>query len=502
MRTARAAVLAGLLAACGGSQSRICPRTEPVPSAAPPPVTAVAPPGDSLGARPVPAPAKAFVPPIPQVLEGPGKSKVWLIERHGLPLVTVAIVVPYGSAAEPIEKGGLAHATADMLDEGAGNKDALLFSQAVNDLGARLASGADRDASSVSIQVLSSKLEPALMLVADAVTKPRHEKKDWTRVSALWNNALKNRTQEPTDVARVVTTFTYYGAKHPYAHPPDGTMASAKKVQLADIAKWHKTIWRPDAATFVVVGDVKAEELTALLGKTFAAWKVPAESAPPIADPGPAPPREMRSFVVDRPDAPQVVMSWVRHGPKASDAEYAPLSMINIALGGSFTSRLNQNLREDHGWTYGARSSINAQRSAGMVVVRAAIRGDAISGALRETRKEVDRLAKEGLAEPDLEKVRALLNGDALESYGTVRGVAGSLAGNASLGLLPDQDVRDLAAQRGASSRDLAVLATKYFDLSPATVVLVGPKDVAVKALAENGLPKPEFVDAEGAPVP
>src|SRR6185503_7604301 len=370
-----------------------------------------------------------------------------------------------------------------------------------NDLGARLASGADRDASSVSIQVLSSKLEAALSLLADAVVKPRHEKKDWSRVSALWNNALKNRTQEPTDVARVVTTFAHYGAKHPYGHPPDGTLASSKKVQLGDIAKWHKTIWRPDAATFVVVGDVKAADLTALLGKVFAAWKVPADSAPPLADPGPPPPRELRSFVVDRPDAPQIVMSWVRPGPKASDAGYAPLSMINIGLGGSFTSRLNQNLREDHGWTYGARSSISAQRSAGMVVVRAAIRADAIAGALRETRKEVGSLAKEGLGPTDIEKVRALLNGDALESYGTVRGVAGSLAGNASLGLLPDQDVRDLAAQRSASAQDLASLATKFFDLSAATVVLVGPKDLAVKALAENGLPPPEFVDAEGMPI-
>jgi predicted Zn-dependent peptidase len=136
-----------------------------------------------------------------------------------------------------------------------------------------------------------------------------------------------------------------------------------------------------------------------------------------------------------------------------------------------------------------------------MIVVRAAIRADAISAALKETRKEVDRLAKEGLAEPDLEKVRALLNGDALDSYGTVRGTAGSLAGNASLGLAPDQDVRDLAAQRNATPQDVAALSSKFFDLSSATVVLVGPKDIAVKALAENGLPSPEFVDAEGAPV-
>ncbi|HMJ55149.1 MAG TPA: pitrilysin family protein [Polyangiaceae bacterium] len=498
MKTAAAFLLALVVASCGGASRAPAPsRAEP----SAPPAPTVAPPSDPLGSRPVPASAQPFVPPAPQVLDGPGKSKVWLLERHGLPLVTVAIVVPYGSAAEPIEKGGLAYATADMLDEGAGDRDALLFSQAINDLGARLASSADRDASSVSIQMLSSKLEAALSLLADAVVKPRHEKKDWSRVSALWNNALKNRTQEPNDVARVVTTFTYYGAKHPYAHPPDGTMASAKKVQLPDIAKWHKTIWRPDAATFVVVGDVKSTELTALLSKAFAAWKAPADSAPPIADPGPAAPREMRSFVVDRPEAPQIVMSWVRSGPRASDPAYAPLSMINIALGGSFTSRLNQNLREDHGWTYGARSSVNAQRSAGMVVVRAAIRADAIAGALREARKEVDTLAKEGLGETDVEKVRALLNGEALESYGTVRGVAGSLAGNASLGLLPDQDVRDLAAQRSASAKELTALATTYFDLAATTVVLVGPKDLAVKALAENGLPKPEFVDAEGAPV-
>ncbi len=485
---------------CGGAPPPAAP-LRVAPAAAAPPSASVGMPSDPLGPRPIPAPAPAFVPPAPQVLDGPAKSKVWLIERHNLPLVTVAVVVPYGSAAEPIEKGGLAYATADMLDEGAGERDALAFSQAVNDLGARLASGADRDASSVALQVLSSKLEPALSLLADAVAKPRHEKRDWARVSALWNNALKNRTQEPNEVARVVTTFAYYGAKHPYAHPPDGTLTSAKRVQLADITKWHKTIWRPDAATFVVVGDVKAADLTAVLAKTFAAWKAPAESAPNIADPGPAPAREPRALVVDRPDAPQIVMSWVRPGPKASDAAHAPLSMINIALGGSFTSRLNQNLREDHGWTYGARSNVSAQRSAGMVVVRAAIRADAISGALRETRKELGILAKEGLGENDIEKVRALLNGDALQSYGTVRGVAGSLAGNASLGLLPDQDVRDLAAQRSASAKDLAALAAKYFDLSAATVVLVGPKEKAVEALAQNGLPPAEFVDAEGAPL-
>jgi predicted Zn-dependent peptidase len=136
-----------------------------------------------------------------------------------------------------------------------------------------------------------------------------------------------------------------------------------------------------------------------------------------------------------------------------------------------------------------------------MFVARAAIRTDAISPALRETRKEIDGLAKEGLSDAEVEKLRALVNGEALQAYGTVHGVGGSLAGNAALGLLPDQDEKDLASQRSATAKDLLSLAAKYLDMSSAAVVLVGPKDLAVKALADNGLPVPEFVDADGRPV-
>jgi zinc protease len=488
--------------ACGGSTppAPAPPPASPVTIAPPTAQSAVA--GDALGPRPIPSPPPAFVPPGPRVLEGPGKSKIWLLERHGLPLVNIALVVPYGSSTEPFDKAGLAYATADMLDEGAGDRDALAFSQAINDLGARISSSADRDESIVSLEVLATKLDQALPLLSDAIARPRNDKKDWTRVQSLWNNALKNRAHEPNDVARVVTTLEYYGEKHPYGHPPDGTVTSAKRVQLADVAKWHKTIWRPDQATFVVTGDVTADQITSMLAKTFASWQVPQAPAPPIVDPGPAQGgKGVRTFVVDRADAPQVVMSFAGAGPTARDPSYARLSMLNIALGGSFTSRLNQNLREDHGWTYGVRSRFNAQRGVGMFVVRAAIRGDAISPALVETQKEINKMAKEGLSDVEVDKLRAQLNGDALQSYGSLHSVAGSLASNAGLALAPDQDAKDLTSQRSATAKDLSVLASKYLDLSSATVVLVGPKDMAMKALADNGLPKPVLVDAEGHPV-
>jgi zinc protease len=495
MNLTRLAAAIALVAGCGGASRAPAPSQAPAPIAAAATASAAV---DPLGPRPALREPKPFVPPEPRVLEGPGHSKVWLLERHNLPLATVAVVVPYGSALEPAEQGGLAFATADMLDEGAGDRDALAFSQAINDLGAKLSSSADRDASVVSVEALTGKLDQAVTLLSDAIARPRHDPKDWTRVQALWVNALKNRAHEPNEVARVATAAVFYG-DHPYAHPPEGTLTSAQHVRLGDVAAWHKRIWRPDVATFVVVGDVTAEQTTSMLAKAFAAWKTPAPlPLPLVVEPYLVRPKGVRTFVVDRADAPQVVMSFASAGPRASDPVYPRLNLINVGLGGSFTSRLNQNLREDHGWTYGARSHFNAQRGPGMFIARAAIRVDAISPALRETRKEIDRLAKEGFSDAEVEKLRALVNGDALQSYGTVHGVAGSLAGNAALGLAPDQDAKDLASQRSATPKDLLVLAAKYLDLSSAAVVLVGPKDVAVKALADNGLPAPEFVDSDG----
>ncbi|HKQ70197.1 MAG TPA: pitrilysin family protein, partial [Polyangiaceae bacterium] len=288
------------LGACGGSSQPPQPPPPAAASATPAPPPAPATSADPLGPRPIPKPPTAFTPPAPRVLEGPGKSKVWLLERHGLPLVTIAVVVPYGSAAEPPEKAGLSFATADMLDEGAGKLDALGFSQALNDLGAKFASSTDRDSSIVSLQLLTSKLDQGLPLLADAVIRPKHDKKDWTRVSTLWNNALKNRAHDPNDVARVVTSLLYYGDKHPYGHPPDGTLESAKRIQLGDISKWHRTIWRPDEASFVVVGDVTAEQITAKLAGAFAGWKPPPGAPLKVVDPPAVTSDGLRTFVVDK----------------------------------------------------------------------------------------------------------------------------------------------------------------------------------------------------------
>jgi predicted Zn-dependent peptidase len=441
-----------------------------------------------------------YRPEPPVVFAGPGGSEIWLYERHNLPLVAMSVVLPYGSAADPADQWGLSYITAEMLTEGAGKLDALGFSEAVHDLGASIESSADRDHSAISLQVLTDKLDKALTLVSDAVARPRLAKKDFDRVHTLWKNGLDARAEDPANVARVVTSLGVYGPTHPYGHPPDGVRASVPKVTLADVTRWHKTMWRPDAARFVVVGDVTRDALAQSIERAFGSWKAPASPRPPIpSPPPPAPaPNGVRTLVVDRPDAPQVVLSIARPGISASDPARPDLELANIALGGSFMSRLNQSLREQHGWTYGARTGFAELRSTGTFNVRAAIRADAISPALGETWKIVTSMADSGVTADEMQRMQAQAQGDVLQSYSTVGHVAASLAGNAGLGLPPDDDARTIEAQLAATKEKVDAVSKQYLQLEGATVVLVGPRDVAEKAFADNQLPPPELRDADG----
>jgi predicted Zn-dependent peptidase len=420
-----------------------------------------------------------------------------------LPIVKVAIVFPHGgSANEPPPKAGLASVAATMMTQGAGDRDTLAFSSAVADLGATLTASADPDATTVTLEILTARLDAGLALLADAVFRPRDEKRDWERARSLWVNGIKARAHDPGDVARVVTAIAHYGDQHPYGHPRDGTLASASKVSLVDVAAWHKTALGPTDATFIVVGDVTSEEIKWRLASAFHEWTAPggppAGAIPRVAA---AARSSVKTVVVDRPAAPQVVLSVATAATAADDPARPRLDMLSVALGGSYTSRLNQNLREDHGWTYGARSHLDARNGCGMFVVRTAVRADAISDALRETKREIEKMAAGPLSEDEIAKLRALVHGRAVERYGTLDGALESLTSAASLRLGPDQDAKTLDSQLTAAPSDLAALAPRLFDLSGATFVLVGPKALCIEAISRNGLPSPEERDAAGNPV-
>jgi predicted Zn-dependent peptidase len=479
---ARIVPLLLLLTACGGA-----PQTSPSSSQ------------DALGPRPTLAAPKTFTPPVPAVSQLPSGLKVWLVERHDLPLVAVHVVVPYGSAADPAGKGGLAALTAEMMEQGAGARGALELGQAVERLGADMTVNADRDSSDLRLVVLRPNLEAALDILADVLSRPRFEDAEWKRTQPLWIASLRSRAFEPPQVAAIAADAALFGPAHPYGHPIDGTLASVGAITLDDVKAFHRDHWRPDRATIVVAGDVKAEELDALFGKRLWTWTAKGE-APPVPTPPPTAATAPRTVLVERPGAAQTMLEVVAPGPAAGSPEQPALDLVNVVLGGSFTSRLNQNLREDKGYTYGARSSVPFLRGPYRFAAGAAVQSEVTTPALAELLKELSRMVAEGPTPAEVDKARATARDGDVEAYEAIGGTADRLAALAATGLPPDYDASSARA-RDAVAPDAARATAAHLPYTTGTVIAVGDPAVVEAALKAAGLPAPVRLDPEGAPV-
>lgn len=499
----RAAVGALVLAVCATGCDlavRIHPPPPDVAKPGLPPKTAAVAKADPLGPRPTLDKPKTFVPRPPQEFEASG-IKVWLVERPGLPLVSAAFVVPSGSSNDPSDKPGLAQLTADMMDEGAGKLGAVELSTAVADLGASLSVSANLDASFASVSSLKGKFADAFSILSDVVARPRLEQKEFSRVSGLWKNALKKRGDEPSQVAMLVAQGVRFGIDSPYGHPGLGLLSKADAVHLDDVKKFWMGTWRPERATLVVTGQITRAEIEALLKKNLGEWKPQGDALPPLSTPetvGPAP----RLVLVDRPKAVQSVVIVVRDGVRAGSEESAPLDLVNTALGGGFTSRLNQNLREDKGWTYGAGSSFQQTRRAGLFYARSSVEAQFTGRSVQEFMKELSLMSDKGLTAEELEKTKAQDRADLVSTYETTSGTNSELASLASLGLPGGYDLTAAERRQTATLDGLAKLAKAHVDPTKATIVIVGDTTTVKPQLAQvGGLPEPELYTVEGSPV-
>jgi zinc protease len=474
----------------------------PKPAAAPPSVPVSAPVAptslDPLGPAPnVPAPA-AFAPPVPEVWKTPTGVTVWLVERHTLPYVAMTLSVPTGSAADPKGKGGLAFATADMLDEGAGTRGSIDLSRAIDALGATLVTGATLDTSTVSLSVLKRNLAQAFALFADVVARPRMEPGEWKRVHELELNDLVERAADPEEVDRVVTRSALFGADHPYGHPVDGTLTSSGTIDLGDVVAFYRSAYRPDRACLAVVGDVTKTEVSALLDQSLGSWKSPASPPPPTVAPGAPKGPWPKLVLVDRSDAPQAVLSLARPGLIASDPNEPLVERANLMLGGLFTSRLNQDLREEHGYTYGAGSRLARTRGVGAFVASASVFTEKAADALKALVADVADYAKGGMTKEEADKTRLQTRSDRVEAFETFDHAAEHLAIDAALGLPAEYERTAALAAEGASLDALTKLGAQYFDPASAVVVVVGPRTKLEEALKAMGYDSIEIRDADG----
>jgi zinc protease len=453
---------------------------------------------DPLGPAPSVPPPAPFAPPVPDVWKTPTGATVWLLERHTLPYVAITLSVPTGSGSDPKDRGGLAYSTADMLDEGAGARGSLDLARSIDALGATLVTGATLDASTVSLSVLKRNLAPAFGLFADVVARPRMDAIEWKRVHELELNDLTERAADPEEVERVVTRAALFGPDHPYGHPVDGTAISSGAIVLSDVIAFYRRAFRPDRAYLAVVGDVTKAELSALLDRNLGSWKSPATSPPPAVAPDPPKGPWPKLVLVDRSDAPQAVLSLARPGIAAGDPDEPLLERANLTLGGLFTSRLNQDLREEHGYTYGAGSRVSRTRGAGSFVASASVVTEKAADALAALVRDVADYAKGGMTPEEADKTRLQCRSDHVEIFETFDHAAERLAIDAALGLPPETERNAALAAEGASRDTLTKLGAQYFDPASAVVVIVGPKaklEGPLKAIGYGGF---ELRDADG----
>ncbi|HVQ39828.1 MAG TPA: pitrilysin family protein, partial [Pyrinomonadaceae bacterium] len=312
---------------------------------------------------------------------------VVLVEHHEVPVVTMNLVIKSGSAADPQNRAGLASLTADLLDEGTTKRSALDISNALTDMGARLGTGADWDSSSTSLATLTRHLDKALDLYADVVTNPAFNDDELKRARALRLTNLKQQKDNANAIASLVYASILYGRSHPYGHPAAGDEDSLTAVDAKDVRRFYESFYRPNNATLIVVGDVKAATILPKLEKAFGGWQ--RADVPMVAIPATQNRAQGGIYIVDRPGSAQSVISIGQVGVPRSTPDYFPLLVLNTMLGGQFVSRVNLNLREDKGYTYGARTSFDYRRGAGPFSATAGVFTNVTKESVAEFMKEL-----------------------------------------------------------------------------------------------------------------
>jgi zinc protease len=338
---------------------------------------------------PKPGPSSPLHLPVPQEFKLSNGLTVLYNERPGLPLVAAAMVLQSGSGANPTEKPGLASFTARMLQQGTATRSALQIADQAADLGASLGSRASVDSSIISAQALTRSFPNALELLADVALHPTFPNAEIERVRKERLAALVQEKDEPFSVATRVLYSALYGPHSAYGYPDIGTEESLKGVSRDDLVHFWQQNYFPNDAALIVAGNIKLSELKPLAERLFGAWK---SGKAPATDLGTAQSTDARVILVDRPGAPQTTLTCYELGVARSTPDYAPLEVMNTDLGELFSSRINMNLREAHGYTYGAGSTFVFHRQPGPFIAYSDVRTDVTAPATTEIFNELKRM--------------------------------------------------------------------------------------------------------------
>lgn len=452
--------------------------------------------------RPEGTAGKEFGPAPPETFKLSNGVEVRLWRRSELPLVNVKLLLKNGASQDEAAQAGRTYLMAAMLDEGAGNLGALEFGDALDQLGASLSASCSQESTTVDLSVLKRNLGKGLALYADAILRPRFDAKEWDRVKTLHLQDLKQAEDQPTLVASRVGMSAFFGDDHPYGRPVSGTVDSVERLNLDSIKQAYARLFQPEDAMLFVAGDITKEEARAALEKSFGGWKstagaASAGTAHKASFPKPAN-DSLKVVIVDKPGAVQTVVRFYMPAPNYKDPQRIARELLNTILGGSFTSRLNQNLREEKGFTYGASSRFVMGPSAGYFVAGSDIQAEHTGEAIKEFLAEFKRLRAGDVSKEEAGKSQQTKRLDYVQSFEGLAGVLNTAANLEENGLPFSTLGDDLAAIGTTTDADLNKLAGPAIPLEQAVLVLVGDKKTILEQLKGLDLPTPVELTVEG----
>ncbi|HEU4642311.1 MAG TPA: pitrilysin family protein, partial [Gemmatimonadaceae bacterium] len=399
--------------------------------------------------------------------------KLVVVEQHELPVVDFVLLVRTGSEADPIGRSGLASLTADMLDEGTTTRNALQVADQEAYLGVALGTGSGWDASQVVLHTTTAQLDSALALFADVALHPSFAASDFARVKQQRLTELVQVKDHAPAIADRAFAAIVYGPRHPYGHAPTGTESSVRAITRRDIQRFYDTYYRPNNATLIVVGDITAADAERRVSARFGDWQ--REPVPPTTY-GATPRKSATTlYLIDKPGAAQSSIRIGGVGVPRATSDYFALQVMNTILGGSFTSRLNQNLRETHGYTYGAFSGFSMRHEAGPFTARAEVVAAKTDSAMVEFLKEL-RAIRDTVPSAELQKAKRYLELQLPGDFESTGDIARQLVPVALYDLPLDFYDGYVQHLEGVSQTEVQRVARRYVEPDSMTVVIVGDR--------------------------
>jgi predicted Zn-dependent peptidase len=436
-----------------------------------------------------PSPGPTPSPVIPEFTETglANGLEVIVSQRTELPLVSVAFAIQAGSASDGKARAGLADFTYELMLEGAGKRDGVELAEAFADLGAEISVGTEEDGAAFNITVLKKNLKPCIELVSDIIMRPSFAPKDFARKQKERVANIERHSSMPNYLSAVGLSMEMFGASHPYGHPGLGTLKSVKNTKLSDLKSFHRRNVAPASSALIFAGDIDSQEASKLAEEFFGGWKGPKGQALAAKSKVDVTPRD-RVAVISMPGLNQTVIAMGTPSIEAGNEKEWALSMAVDVFGGMFGSRLNMNLREDKGYTYGARASLNTYRYSGALTAASSVHAQFTGAALEEFMKELNGMSATSITQKEFEAARDNVLRSISGWFESTSGISDAAERIFFCNLPMDRYEKMVQGYSGLTLTDAQEAAQTYLIPQNMKIVLVGDKDVIKEQVSKLNL--------------